>query len=69
MTVLRAAAVIPGELRPEDFKALLFDAAEAIEKLRTDKAAQVVTAARSAETIESLRETVAEYRRAKQLEG
>jgi len=69
VTVLRAAAVIPDDLRSEDFRRLLFDAAETIEALRQTVIKREASKARQDETVEELRSVVAAYRAAAESEA
>ncbi|GLK78002.1 hypothetical protein GCM10008171_32560 [Methylopila jiangsuensis] len=60
--VLRAAAVIPDEIQPVEFRQLLFDAAAAIEGLRTSVERHEGASVRDAKTIDDLRDIIAAYR-------
>jgi hypothetical protein len=62
VTVLRAAAVIPDDIQPNEFRRLLFDAAETIERMRDHAAISGIEATRDARTIEDLRAVLAAYR-------
>ncbi|RXF67563.1 hypothetical protein [Hansschlegelia zhihuaiae] len=64
VTVLRAAAVIPEDIRPEEFRRLLFDAAAMIERLRDHAVTSDLGATRDAKTIETLQDALAAYRKA-----
>lgn len=64
VTVLRAAAVIPDDIQPSEFRRLLFDAADTIERMRDHAAISGNEATRSARTIEDLRAVLAAYRKA-----